>query len=933
MLKKLKTLITLTVILTLAVSVCAITAVAAAAPKEATLTVSTSGGTPQVTEGSFSELITYMRSVALPTKATTYTLVLNTDVTWSGSWIHALNSYATFNIDLNGHNLTCSKNGVLFTPKGGMKINIDGADEQGKIGTLTHTGTGGFLYLRSSSDAAESNANTVATVKNLNIVYTNLSAGYSDTSTYPNQPMMHIPQGTLNMEKVKMTYTGKDATFSSTSYAATELGATGISAMSTEFLRINGGKATVRDCELIDKNSKSIKTIGISASSGATVSAYGTKISAYNGIIAKNTATVNADGCDISARDALYTAYHSGAKINVKDTASRPAIHSKFVSGAGTVTLKRGEGKNTVYSTSFPIGDFTVESGSSLCTVKYGEYAVLDPATHSTVRMPSRFADYCVFQRGEPIKISGYCEKNGATITVELAGRFKTATVSGGKWSVTFDAMDAARDLTLKVTQSGADGSSPLVFSHIDIGEVWLISGQSNAAYVANRMEDFEEHAALADAYGNIRAMVSPNISLPTADPYGQALWCEVNSTTLAKNSSVKGDISAIGLVMATRLAEALGGDVTVAIVDATYPGTKIKTWIMPEKYVAEFGAADVDGNKDYTKYNEYKSFYQTNGRLPETSSEVTNYIAPASVYSNLLSGNYNSIMEQLEGYSVKGVMWYQGESDLGSTSYHPTYMRMFKALLSGWRANFGNADLPVAVIQLAPYGVGTGENNKGQYELVYTQSNKNVYLVNGLLEGCVFGYDELAYTNAQTSDALVHPARKAPIGNRLADCILKNVYKLDGNYITEAPEVVKIVRSGSKLVITFDTDIKFLYGASATGFEIAGSDGVFYKATASTSGKTITVSSDSVTTPTEVRYGYGKMLIELQSGRLLNYNRDNATQDSSTRVVKLTISSTEVITVKEGDVIRSRANGSVTNASGHPMPVFRLSAGYVRAN
>lgn len=531
----------------------------------------------------------------------------------------------------------------------------------------------------------------------------------------------------------------------------------------------------------------------------------------------------------------------------------------------------------------------------------------------STVAMPALFQNGMVLQRGEPINIYGCCDTEGSLVKVTLAGVEKTATVSSGKWSVAFDSMEAAKGLTLTVEE--LDTVTPVTYTYTDIaiGDVFILSGQSNMDYYAYNMEDFEEYRLNADNFDNIRAFVVPNVYANGEDNIGVGEWIKPDSDNL---KTVK--LSAIGYVMATKLATELGSDVTVAIVDATFPGSVIKSWIDSDVYAETFG----ENHADMVTYRAYKNYYSANGKHPTSTADLPEYIGKG--YQKVVGACYDAMMHFMNGYNAKGVVWYQGCGDIGR---YNEYQSMFNALATTFRRDFGNDELPIYLIQLAPYGADASELRAVQYNIA--KDDENTYLVSANTEGTVFTSSDL--TNSSVADYFVHTSRKSPIGQRLADSVLKNTYGISYGTAT-APEITSVSVSGNVLTVTFDTSLSLLYGNTPEGFEIAGADGAFHKATAVISGNTVALTSDKVSSPTTVRYGFGApIILILEDGtRIIPADRfAGSASDAEKATVVDIYGNTYVFYADQYEIIRSVLEGNITNASGHPLPVFKLSVGY----
>ena len=531
----------------------------------------------------------------------------------------------------------------------------------------------------------------------------------------------------------------------------------------------------------------------------------------------------------------------------------------------------------------------------------------------SSVEMPAIFQNGMVLQRGESINVYGYCDTEGSLVKVTLAGVEKTAAVADGKWSVTFDAMDAIKGVTLTVEE--LDTVVPIIHTYTDIaiGDVFILSGQSNMDYYAYNLEDFEEYRLNSDNFDNIRAFVVPNVYANGEDNIGVGEWIKPDSENLKTTK-----LSAIGYVMATKLATELGDDVTVAIVDATYPGAIIKAWIDSDTYAEFFG----ENHQDLVTYNAYKNYYEQYGTHPASTSSLPEYIGKG--YQKVVASCYDAMMHFMKGYNAKGVVWYQGCGDIGR---YNEYQSLFNALATTFRRDFGNDELPIYLIQLAPYGADASELRAVQYDIA--KDDENVYLISANTEGTVFTSSDLM--NSSVADYFVHTSRKSPIGLRLADSVLKNTYGIAYG-TTTAPEIVSVTASGNILTITFDTNLSLLYGNAPEGFEIAGANGVFHEATATISGNTILLTSDEVSAPVTVRYGYGApIVLILEDGmRIIPADRfAGSTSDTEKATIVDINGNTYVFYADEYDVIMSVLEGNITNASGHPLPVFKLSVGY----
>ena len=218
---------------------------------------------------------------------------------------------------------------------------------------------------------------------------------------------------------------------------------------------------------------------------------------------------------------------------------------------------------------------------------------------------------------------------------------------------------------------------------------------------------------------------------------------------------------------------------------------------------------------------------------------------------NNVAISMYNAMIAPLEPFAMRGVLWYQGESNAGR-SYQ--YRQAMPLLITDWRQKFGQ-DMSFYIVQLASYGPNQNSNKgSGWAELREAQTMTLSLPKTGM-----------AVTTDVGNPNDIHPTNKQAVGHRLALNALKLDYGQDINY--SSPMMDKVSFKGTKATVTF-THVaqgpsspglmaKDAYGY-LKGFEIAGEDKVFHYAKAEISGKnTVVVSSPDVPNPVAVRYAW----------------------------------------------------------------------------
>ena len=443
--------------------------------------------------------------------------------------------------------------------------------------------------------------------------------------------------------------------------------------------------------------------------------------------------------------------------------------------------------------------------------------------------------------------------------------------------------MSAQKNLSLTIS---AEGGNSLTFNNVDIGEVWLIGGQSNADLKAIYLEDYEEYLGQIHNFGNIRAYFQDNYgAYEEKQNTRNGKWAQVTAANLAT-------VPAIGYVMATKLATEFGDDVTIAIADVSYAGSRIYTWMDAETLETEL--PDV--------YNEYLAAKRNNS----TSWPTT----PACCY--------NQMIAPLRGFSVAGVVWYQGCGDTSNKDYAEYYDLMTRR----WREDFNDSSLPFFVMQLAPYFGDSKDVRNLQYKMVVNDPNS--YIVSTAVDGPVFSYRDFSEAwNVQGT--YVHTARKSTIGLRLADQVLAEVYGDKTEDCYQAPQIVDYEVSGKKVTVTFDSPLYLMYGDSVLGFEVSADNKTWYTAYGKIEGNKLTLTS-SASDAMYLRYQNFAMEIHCEDGTVIS------TSDVPSYAVK-TDTANKTVTIKgitfkmnESEAVFSSFGGNLTNETGCPIPSFSIS-------
>lgn len=446
------------------------------------------------------------------------------------------------------------------------------------------------------------------------------------------------------------------------------------------------------------------------------------------------------------------------------------------------------------------------------------------------LQMPELYTDDMVLQYGQPLKIQGKADA-GEKITVSIGKQKQQATAaSNGKWTVTLQPLNAGGPYTLTI----AAGKQKLTYNNVLAGEVWLCSGQSNMEFYLNWSVTAKKDVPEA-ANNNIRLYdmkarwrtdavewdASVLDSLNHLQYYVDTKWNVCSPETA-------GNFSAVAYYFGKKLQDSL--QVPVGLICNAIGGSPTEAWIDRSTLEYQFPAI----LRNWTQNDFIQDWVR--GRAALNIKKSTDKLQRHPYEPCYL---YESGIRPLEQFPIKGIIWYQGESNAHNREAHE---KLFELLIESWRKNWGDASLPFYFVQLSSI-------NRPSWTWFRDSQRR-------LMEK--IPYMGMAVCSDRGDSLDVHPKMKKEVGERLAAWALNKTYGRK-DVVPSGPLYKSIQINGEAAYLSFDyaDGLTTSDGKPIRTFEVAGEDELFYPAQAVAENGKLKVWSDKVKNPKTVRYGW----------------------------------------------------------------------------
>ena len=506
-------------------------------------------------------------------------------------------------------------------------------------------------------------------------------------------------------------------------------------------------------------------------------------------------------------------------------------------------------------------------------------------SARAEVKLPAIFGDHMVLQQGATIPVWGHANV-GEKITVTL-GSSQGSTTAGadGKWRVDLPAVPSRRPPGTLVVAA----KNTVTINDVLVGDVWLCSGQSNMAFGLGGTLDWQEASAqFADDQIRLFHVTGAFAFAPQDDVHGVWTLCVLDK---AGHPPVG---TAVGYFFAKNLRPIL--KCPIGLIDSSYGGTTAEAWTdLPtlkgnpafRRYADTYdqvAAKYPGGDSDFAqKEAEYKvqakqmldaalkepAYQAKMGKWKEdvAAAQAAGKRPPAQPPTplppslgadrNLPSGLFNAMIAPLIPFSIKGIIWYQGESSAGTVESATLYATLFPAMITAWRTQWKQGEIPFLFVQLPNY-----KSSGADWPDLRESQLKTLSLPK----------TGMAVTIDVGEGSNLHPPDKADVGYRLSLVARHVAYGEKLVYTGPLYDSMEVEGSavrvsfkpdslGSGLVIgkspRIDPKAAPISTTDLMGFEIAGEDKRWVAAQARIDGSRVVISNPLQKKPVAVRYAW----------------------------------------------------------------------------
>jgi sialate O-acetylesterase len=414
------------------------------------------------------------------------------------------------------------------------------------------------------------------------------------------------------------------------------------------------------------------------------------------------------------------------------------------------------------------------------------------------LRLPTLFTDHAVLQRDKQLPVWGWAGAR-ANVDVAINGTLTSTTADdAGRWRAMLPPLKAGGSFEMVIKSAGETRTLRDVY----VGDVWLCSGQSNMAHNMSEAEHGERDAAASD-FPLLRTFrVKESIADEPRDDAAGASWVVCSPQTAMS-------FSAVAYYFGRQIQKE--ANVPVGLLVCAWGGSSVSAWMsrdaLNQPAIRRQVPFDVFGWREPTRPNKL----------------------------------YAGMLHPVAPFGVRGVLWYQGETDAELPYNAYLYRDLLAAMITDWRTLWREPELPFYVVQLPIL--------KTRDWTVLRESQDTV--------SRTLPHVGMITTIDVSRPTQLHPANKHETGARLADLVLAEQYGQSRPTYGPRYKQHAIDSAAIRIELERADELKTADGQTPRGFAVAGEDRKFIDADAKLDGTAIVVSSPSVPKPAAVRYAW----------------------------------------------------------------------------
>lgn len=444
------------------------------------------------------------------------------------------------------------------------------------------------------------------------------------------------------------------------------------------------------------------------------------------------------------------------------------------------------------------------------------------------MELPHLFSESMVLQRNKPIRLWG---KGIGKVCVTLDNVKTFDVCCDGNWSVVLPPHDAGGPYEL----SFKDDCDEVILRDVMIGDVWIAAGQSNMENVTYMTETGFDDAREFGNNTNIRFFTVPRRTEPDCEEYNWHFESVLSKDTPWQICSEQAALhfSAIGFMFAAFLNR--DKNIPVGIISCNYGDSRIEAWIERERILEHGQLSDIYNKTleelDITEYTDEYRLYRKKLARECIASDAVKSVKERGLYTvartelinwpdrppvgpynqNWYGVLYKNMVSRIAPYSVKGVLWYQGESNVANSEL---YFDMFSLLTESWRAAWYD-NLPFLTVQIAPYG--------------YSQPQAWPLLVcEQIRAACELENVGIVTTSDIGEIDNIHPVHKKDVARRLYLSAENLVYGENVEYCGPIYKNIRILDDGTAEIEFYHAESGLVCEGEVAELYVCGEDGKY---------------------------------------------------------------------------------------------------------